>query len=90
MSGALTDPQLSAWIASYEAVLLPIALKLRGVEGAEVDDLMQEGRIAVWQCALLGVIPSVAIIYKRMLNWLRFIRNQTPGDYDDMLTLTDG
>lgn len=90
MSPALSDPQLSAWIASYETTLLPIALKLRGVEGAEVDDLMQEGRIALWQCALAGVVPNIGIIYKRMLNWLRFIRTQTPGDYDDMLPLLDG
>lgn len=90
MQGAITDPLLSAQIKSYEPMLHPLARRLSGRDGAEEDDLMQEGFIAVWQCIAAGKTPSKDICYKRMLNWLRHIRPQLPAPYDEIVALTDG
>lgn len=83
----MTDPQLSEVIKGYEAALLPLALRLAGRDGAEVDDLMQEGFISIWSALENGVTPSMGIAFKRMLAWIRYIRPHTPCAYTDMLEL---
>lgn len=91
MVGAkLTDPHLSKLIKSYEPMMHPLARRLSGRDGAEYDDLMQEGRVAVWQAIENGKTPSTDIAYKRMLNWLRHLRPQNPSPYDEILVLDGG
>lgn len=80
----LTDPQLSEAIKGYEAALLPLALRLVGRDGADLDDLIQEGRISVWQALKLDKVPSLDIAFKRMLMWVRTLRPQNPAPYQDM------
>lgn len=80
----MIDPQLSEAIKSYEAALLPMALRLAGRDGAEVDDLMQEGYISIWQALKNGVEPSLVVASKRMLMWVRTLRPQNPSPYEDM------
>lgn len=87
--GPLTDPLLSEAIRGYEAALLPLALRLRGRDGAEVDDLMQEGRLSVWVALQNGRTPSLDIAFKRMQMWVRTLRPQNPAPYDEMLELPD-
>ena len=80
----LSDPQLSEAIKGYEVALLPLALRLAGRDGAEVDDLMQEGYISIWQALKNGRTPSLVIAYKRMIDWVRHLRPQNPAPYADM------
>lgn len=86
----MTDPQLSEAIKGYEAALLPLALRLAGRDGAEVDDLMQEGRISIWQALMAGAVPSLAIAFKRMLMWIRTLRPQNPAPYEEIEWMHDG
>jgi hypothetical protein len=87
----LADPQLSEAIKSYEVALLPLALRLRGGRvGAEVDDLMQEGRMSIWHAIKNGKTPSLDIAFKRMQMWVRHLAPQNPADYVDMEEWVDG
>lgn len=86
---SLSDPQLSEMIRGYEAALLPLALRLAGRDGAEVDDLMQEGRLSVWDALRRGVEPSLVIAWKRMLMWVRYLRPQNPAPYEEIEGLDD-
>lgn len=80
----LTDPALSETIKGYEALLLPLALRLAGRDGAEVEDLIQEGRISVWQALKNGAEPSMYIASRRMLMWVRTLRPQNPAPYEEI------
>ena len=86
----LSDPQLSETIKGYEAALVPLALRLVGRDGADLDDLIQEGRISIWQALKRGVTPSLDIAFKRMQMWVRHLRPQNPADYMDMEEWVDG
>lgn len=86
----LTDPALSLEIAEYEPELLRLALRLRGRDGAEVDDLVQEGRISIWAAISKGTTPSLAIAFRRMLMWVRTLRPQSPAPYHDLLEYDEG
>ena len=86
----LADPQLSEAIKGYEAALLPLALRLRGRDGAEVDDLVQEGRLSIWHALANGKTPSLDIAFKRMQMWVRHLRPQNPAEYVDMEVWVDG
>jgi hypothetical protein len=83
----LTDPQLSEVIRGYEKQLLPLALRLRGRDGADLDDLLQEGRISIWAAVRRDRVPSLDVAFKRMQNWVRHIQLQNPAAYEDMLEL---
>jgi DNA-directed RNA polymerase specialized sigma24 family protein len=78
------DPQLSEAIKGYEMSLMSLALRLAGRDGAEVDDLLQEGRISIWQAIKNGAEPSLAIAFKRMLAWVRTLRPQNPAPYEEI------
>jgi hypothetical protein len=78
------DPQLSEAIKGYEAALLPLALRLAGRNGAEVDDLIQEGRISLWGPLAEGTTPSLDICFFRMKMWCRHLIPQNPGPYEEM------
>lgn len=82
-----TDPQLSEVIRGYEAALLPLALRLRGRDGADLDDLLQEGRISIWAAVRRGRVPNLDVAFHRMQDWVRHIRLQNPAPYEDMLEL---
>ena len=53
----------------------------RGINGAEFDDLVQEGLIAVWQSLEQGVTPSQAHMRARMLNYIRWLGRRGPVPY---------
>lgn len=86
----LLEPQLSSIIASYESMLRPLARRLTGRDGAEEDDLMQEGYLSVWADIMAGREPQEYFAWQRMLSWLRHIRIQNPKPYAELLQITDG
>jgi len=67
-------------IAAYQAVIEGQARSLQGLEGAEQDDLEQEGRIAVWRALERGVLPAKEVIRGRMLNWIKVLARQRRGE----------
>lgn len=79
----------SAQIAAYEDACTAIARRLVGRNGAELDDLVQEGRIFVWQSLERGVKPSADMIRNRMVDYVRWLGRQTPIPYEAMLPLDD-
>jgi DNA-directed RNA polymerase specialized sigma24 family protein len=87
---SLLDPQLSSAIEAQEAMLHPLAMRLRGRDGADYDDLMQEGRMSVWQDLLAGREPQEYFAWQRMLKWIRHIKIQNPKPYAELFQLTDG
>lgn len=56
--------------------------------GAEYDDLVQEGLIAVWQATGRGHNP-VAVIENRMKDWLRFLGKRSGESYAQHMPLDD-
>ena len=69
----VTNEELAVWKPRLESV----ARAFRGQ--AEVDDLVQEGWIFVWQSLARGVHPSDEQIRNRMRNWCRTLRRQESG-----------
>ena len=61
----------------------------RGRNGAEYDDLVQEGLIDVWQSLARGIRPSARTIRGRMLNYIRWLGRHSPTEYGTMLPLDD-
>lgn len=70
-------------IPEYDNLLQQLARRIKGrspmVSGLEIDDLVQEGNFAIWQCIEAGKTPSKAILNGRMLNWVRHLRSQGKG-----------
>lgn len=81
----LLEPYLSSAIEAQDAMLHPLAMRLQGRDGADYDDLMQEGRISVWADIMAGREPQAVYAWQRMLKWLRHIKIQSPQPYSDML-----
>ena len=67
-------------VAGYNDLLKRLARRFVGFGNAELDDLMQEGRISVWKALEAGVKPSKAIIERRMIGWVRYLRRLMHND----------
>lgn len=80
----LTDPELSDAIKGYEKALHPLAKRLEGRNGADYQDLIQEGRISLWGPLATGTVPSLEICFSRMKMWVRHLVPQNPGPYEEM------
>lgn len=61
----------------------------RGRNGVEFDDLVQEGRIAVWQAVSRRIRPSDKHIRDRMLDYVKWLGRHGAADYGTMLPLDD-
>lgn len=64
-------------VAGYRGLVESLAHKFVGRNGAEYDDLVQEGLLAVWQSLERGVTPKAEILENRMKNWGRLLGYQT-------------
>lgn len=64
-------------IAEYLPLCQTLAAQLEGSNEAEVDDLVQEGLIRVWQKLDVGEEPSPSDIKERMVDWVRTLGRQT-------------
>ena len=84
----VTDAQ----IAAYEPLCEALARRFVGRNGVEADDLVQEGRIFVWQSLKRGIHPSAEMIENRMRDLVRLEGRQRQGEgvpYEAMLPLDD-
>lgn len=67
-------------VAEYHDLIRRIARRYVGFGTAELDDLMQEGRISIWRALEQGVTPSKVIIERRMIGWVRYCRRLIHND----------
>lgn len=70
-------------IISYQPTVERIArilLRYSRRADLDVDDLVQEGLIAVWESLTKGISPSKEFIKNRMLNYIKIIDKQQPRD----------
>jgi DNA-directed RNA polymerase specialized sigma24 family protein len=67
---------MNARVAGYAALAESLAQRLVGRNGAEFDDLVQEGLIFAWQSMERGVTPSAGLIEARMKNWVKLLGYQ--------------
>lgn len=63
-------------VAGYRGLVESLAPKFVGRNGAEFDDLVQEGLIFVWQSLERGVTPASIQITNRMKDWVRLLGTQ--------------
>ena len=73
----VAEPISSAIRDYWYPELKRIARKYVGRHGAELDDLVQEGAIFVWQSLERGITPKEDLIRARMRNWIRALEYQT-------------
>lgn len=76
-------------VAAYRGLVESLARKFVGWNGAELDDLVQEGLINVWQTLERGVTPAAEIIEYRMGSYTKWLGRHTPVPYEAMLPLDD-
>lgn len=76
MDTAVTDEA----VAAYQSHIESLAWRYVGFANAEFDDLVQEGRIAVWQTLSRGLRPSTQVIEGRMKDWVRYLRRLVHND----------
>lgn len=73
-------------VADYLPRCEALAVRLKGLGGAEVDDLVQEGLIFCWLSLRQGMKPRTELIRGRMLNWVRFLqRHDGSLSYEDIM-----
>lgn len=68
----VSDDQVRAYVSHVTRTAYPYV----GRAGAELDDLVQEGLIAVWQSLQDGITPSTAYIEMAMRIWVKKLRRQ--------------
>lgn len=76
-------------IAGYRGLVESLAHKFVGRNGAEYDDLVQEGLIDVWQSLERGITPAAEQIENRMKDWVRWLGRREPIEYGTMLPLDE-
>ena len=87
-------------VATYRGLIESLARKFVGRNGAEFDDLVQEGLLSLWQAMGRKIPPSADVIENRMRNYVRLLGSQigrTPiydsrgrlVDYGTLLPLDD-
>ena len=72
---------IAHWIPDIER----IAWKFYGRNGAELDDLIQEGMISVWKNLEDGNSPSKTAIKNRMVDWTRYCKKQNNKTYEELV-----
>lgn len=84
------EATLSERVAEYDPLIKSIAFRYVGFGHAELDDLVQEGRISVWKALRHNRAPSKLVIERRMIGWVRFLRRLIHNDavaYERLLPL---
>lgn len=76
-------------VGAYKSTVENLAQQFVGRNGAEFDDLVQEGLINVWQSLMRKVTPSADIIEDRMKNYVRWLGRRLPTPYEALLPLDD-
>jgi hypothetical protein len=73
----MKEVEITSELKQYWPELTRYARKYVGRFGAELDDLVQEGAIFVWQSLQKGITPSEDHIRNRMRNWVRTLEFQS-------------
>ena len=71
-------------VAAYLPTIIAEARHHTGKYGAELDDLIQEGMIAVWLSLKGEVTPSTEFMNFRMENWVRFVRDRNRYNFEEL------
>lgn len=83
-------------VRGYLGLCEQAARKLVGRNGAEFDDLVQEGLISAWWALKHDIVPSASIVELRMLQYVRWLGRHPggltglgadPDTYPEMLSL---
>jgi len=76
------DRDISGQVAEYRGLVEHLARQIVRTRAArdvraEVDDLVQEGLIFVWQSLERGLTPAKEQAANRMKDWVKLLANQT-------------
>lgn len=83
-------PITSEAVGAYQDHVKRLARQYVGFANAELDDLVQEGLIAVWQSLARGLRPATLVIEGRMIDWVRYLHRLQHNDavaYELMLPM---
>jgi hypothetical protein len=76
-------------VARYEGMVQSLAKRFDGAQGAEFDDLAQEGRIAVLKSLRRGIPPSSEFVKFGMIDWIRLCARRGVGGYEELSLVED-
>jgi DNA-directed RNA polymerase specialized sigma24 family protein len=88
----MTDRELTDQLRAHARLVESLADRLSRRNRDELDDLRQEGMIAVWQLIDHGQPVTEKEVEKRMRKWVRYRGRQlreVPTSYDTFLPLED-
>jgi DNA-directed RNA polymerase specialized sigma24 family protein len=72
-------------VAAYRGMVAQIARRYIGAQGAEFDDLEQEGLISVWRVLSQGNYrPSAKVIHNACIDWVRYCGRRGYGGYEPL------
>lgn len=74
-------------VQMFEPMVRALARKYVGRNGAEYDDLVQEGLIDVWLTLRAGKFPSPKYIQMRMSRYCTFLAKHQHLSYDETVGL---
>lgn len=75
----ITSPE----VAAYEPLVESVARRYKNLDDVEEDDLMQEGRIAVWEALESGYRPTDEVVGNAMRKWVRKARRRGMTGFPD-------
>jgi hypothetical protein len=88
----MTDRELSDQLRAHARLVESLADRLSRRNRDELDDLKQEGMIAVWQLIENGQPVTEKEVEKRMRKWVRYRGRQlreVPTSYETFLPMED-
>jgi DNA-directed RNA polymerase specialized sigma24 family protein len=78
---------MNSAVSAYLGTVESLARKYDGRQGAEKDDLIQEGLIFVWQSLEKKICPAAWMIENRMKDYVRWMGRKNPTPYEAMLPI---
>jgi len=73
----------SAEVEAYEPLVYAVGMRYAGLDDVELDDLLQEGRIAVWLTLRRGSLPSELQVGDACRKWCRKCRRRGLSGFPD-------
>lgn len=70
-------------VAAYEPLVYSVGMRYSGLDDVELDDLLQEGRIAVWHTLQRGSLPSELQVGDACRKWVRKCRRRGLSGFPD-------
>lgn len=85
----MTRSSIDSQVGSYRPTCEQLARPLVGRNGADVDDLVQEGLIEVWLRLKNGDLVDEKQIEGRMKRYVRWLGRTAPTEYEDAMSFED-